>query len=90
MTKKKLMDPNDPNLKEGQRIAGLMELETRKHRPEIETRMFAVAALAAVNSVLLSVDVAQANEVLDAIVDTARSAIQSVMAAKNTGKFDLQ
>jgi hypothetical protein len=52
--------------------------------------MFAVAALAAVNSVMLAVDVAQANEGLDAIVDTARSAILSVMAAKNTGKFDLQ
>jgi hypothetical protein len=87
---KKLMDPNDPHLKEGQRIAQLMELEMRKHMPEVETRMFAIAALAAVNSVMLSVDAAQANEVLDAIVDTARSAIPSVMAAKNTGKFDLQ
>jgi hypothetical protein len=47
-------------------------------------------AVAAVNCVLLSVDIAQADEVLDAIVDTARSAIPSVMAAKNTGKFDLQ
>ena len=78
------------HLKEGQRIAGLMELELRKHMPEIETRMFAVAALAAVNSVMLADDVAQAIDVLDAIVDTARSAIPSVMAAKNTGKFDLQ
>jgi hypothetical protein len=87
MTETKLMDPNDPNLKEGQRIAALMELEMRKHKPGIETLAFAVAA---VNSVMLAVDVAQANEVLDAIVDTTRSAIPSVMAAKNTGKFDLQ
>jgi hypothetical protein len=52
MTETKLMDPNDPNLKECQRIAGLMELEIRKHKPEIETRTFAVAA---VNSVMTMV-----------------------------------
>jgi hypothetical protein len=36
MTENNRMDPNDPDLMEGQRIAGLMEIEMRKHKPSIE------------------------------------------------------
>jgi len=49
MTETTRMDPNDPNLKEGQRIAGLMESEMRKHKPGIQARIYAVVATVAFN-----------------------------------------
>jgi hypothetical protein len=44
MTETTRMDPNDPNLREDQRIAGLMENEMRKHKPSIDARIYAVMA----------------------------------------------
>jgi hypothetical protein len=84
MTKKKLMDPNYPPLKEGQRIATLMEVEMRKQKPDIETRIYAVVATAAVNCAMLAETNDKAIELLETIMDTARGAIPSIMAAKNT------
>jgi hypothetical protein len=90
MTKKKLTDPNDPNFKEGQRIAGLMELEMRTHKPSIEARLYAVIATAAVNCVSSLRTTRRRSNCLRPFMDNARSAIPSIMAAKNTGQFDLQ
>jgi hypothetical protein len=84
------MDPNDPHLKEGRRIAGLMETEMRKHKPGIEARIYAVVATVAFNCATMAQSEEDAFTLLETIMDTTRTAIPSIMAAKNTGKFDLQ
>jgi hypothetical protein len=89
MTETARMDPNDPNLKEGQRIAGLMENEMRKHKPSIEARIYAVVATVAFNCATMAQSEEDAFTLLDTIMDTARGAIPSIMAAKNTGNFNI-
>jgi hypothetical protein len=89
MTNSTRVDPNDPNLKEGQRIAGLMETEMRKHKPSIDARIYAVMATVAFNCATMARSKEDASTLLETIMDSARGAIPGIMAAKNTGNFNI-
>jgi hypothetical protein len=78
MTENNGMDPIDLDLKEGQRVGRLMELEVRKHTPSIEARIYAVVATVAFNCATMAQSEEDAFTLLEMIMEKARSAIPPI------------